>query len=372
MAILHEPLFIRDGAALGEALEAWRRAGCIAFDSEFERTSTFYQIPALYQVAAGGQCYLIDPTAFEDFSALADAFEDPGIVKLAHACGEDVELLDSHLGVRPVALVDTQVLLAFCGGRYECGFAEAIAELLDVDLDKSATRSDWLARPLSAAQVRYAVADAVYLLPLFEALQRRLEPLRMAWVREETAWRARQALPADPDRYYLQIKGAWQLDQAALARLRRLAAWRERSARELNRPRGRVIKDAVLRQLAEDPPRGERDLRRLLPAGAVRRFGPALLEACEQSGTDAACLERPPAPVDDTRALGRLRDSLARLAARLGIAEELLATRRLAEQLIRCLDEGRLDEPFVGWRRGVLVDAGIVPADLEPLDVVVE
>lgn len=364
-AHLPDPILIRETRELADAARAWREAGLIGFDSEFERSTTFYQIPALYQVAAGERCYLVDPLGIEDFSPLADVLEDPGIVKLAHACGEDAELLDSHLGVRPASLIDTQLLLAFCGGRYECGFAEAIAEVLDVELDKSATRSDWLARPLTDAQVHYAVADAVYLLPLFERLKARLEPARMDWVREESAWRVRQALPVEPDRYYLQIKGAWQLQGPALARLARLAAWRERSARALNRPRGRIVKDAVLKQLAEMPPRSERDLRRWLAAGAVRRFGGELLEACSGGEDPGRCLEHPPGPLEDGAGVAALRRSLVGVATRLGIAEELLATRRLAEQLYRCLRGGRLQPPFLGWRRQVLTASGIIPVGVE-------
>ena len=202
---------------------------------------------------------------------------------------------------------------------------------------------------------------------MYETLAARLPAERMPWVAEESAARLRAGLPVPPHRYYADIKGAWRLDLEGLQRLQRLAAWREQTARELNRPRGRVIKDDVLKQIAEQPPKRAAELSRWLPAGAVRSFGDALLEVLQAAPDADAPGARLPQPLPTSLGgeTSTLRSALGAEAQALGIAEELLARRRLVEQLVRAVHDGLpLPDEFRGWRAAPLRRAAAAAGDL--------
>ena len=184
--------------ALAAAADAWPRA--IGLDTEFQRTDTFFPRPALYQVATGERVFLIDPLQVSDFAPLLELLEDRRVVKIMHACSEDLELLRHHFGAVPLGLFDTQLANAFVSPDYSISFTRLVAERLGVELVQHETRSDWLARPLTEEQIRYACEDVYYLPPLYESLRESLERTgRLAWFREEMDQRGRFVL-ADPDR----------------------------------------------------------------------------------------------------------------------------------------------------------------------------
>ena len=146
--------WVASAAELARAADRWR--GVIGIDTEFQRTDTFFPIPGLYQVAAGPGTWLVDPLAVDGFAPLVDVLNDPGTVKVMHACSEDLELLYRHLNVRPRNVFDTQFAAAFLSDDFSSSYASLVESLLGVALPKHHTRSDWLKRPLSGEQVRYA------------------------------------------------------------------------------------------------------------------------------------------------------------------------------------------------------------------------
>ncbi|WP_235263701.1 ribonuclease D [Nitrincola sp. A-D6] len=161
----HDPVWIRDTAALVHYCKQWAELPLIAVDTEFMRVDTFYPLPGLIQVADEHSCYLIDPLSIEDMSAFATLLADVRVLKVLHAASEDLELFRHHYGVVPEPLMDTQVAAAFAGWGFSMGLQRILQYALDITLGKAHTRSDWLQRPLTDEQVLYAALDVAYLPP---------------------------------------------------------------------------------------------------------------------------------------------------------------------------------------------------------------
>ncbi|MBZ0103657.1 MAG: ribonuclease D, partial [Thermoanaerobaculia bacterium] len=170
------------------AAEGWRAAGEIAVDTEFVFERTFRPQLGLIQVAGGGDIALVDPRAVGDLAPLAAVLRDAATRKLLHAASGDVAVLRLATGEVPAPLLDTQVAAAFAGLGAGLSYAALVRELLAIDLPKHETRTDWLRRPLSAEQLRYAAEDVLHLPPVAAELERRLAALgRLDWALEESA-----------------------------------------------------------------------------------------------------------------------------------------------------------------------------------------
>jgi ribonuclease D len=349
--------------ALEAAAAGWLRREVVALDTEFMRVRTFHAQAALFQVCDGETCFLVDPLAVGDLAPLARLLDARDVLKVMHSCSEDLEVCDRHLGTLPDPLVDTQIVAAFCGYPLSVGYQKMLAAEFDVHLGKSETRTDWLQRPLSPAQIHYAAEDVAFLPALWRVLAQRLagKPAD-AWAREECAatlarFRARNG--AD----WRTIGGAWRLDPRALAVLRALHAWREETVRTRDLPRSWLLPDAVLLRLAELRPQREEQLGAVeeLPDGVRRRYGRAIVEQVAAAlALDAAQL--PPAlppPLDTAqgRRLKALRAHAITRGETLGVAPEMLARRRDFEELLRWCDGPEGAEPpavLGGWRLGVI------------------
>jgi len=356
---------VLDAPALERAVANCATQPVVALDTEFMRVRTFYARPALFQLCDGRHCYLIDPLAIEDLAPLAALLGNASVLKIMHSCSEDLEVCERRLGVLPEPLLDTQVMAAFCGHGLSVGYQRILAEEFTLVVEKSETRTDWLQRPLSEAQLRYAAEDVAHLPALYQRLAERLHtrPGRLEWVHEDCAellarFRARGA-SAD----YRAIAGAWRLDARRLAVLRALYAWRERTAREKDLPRGWVVPDAVLLRLADQCPVREEQLGAIadLAPASRRKFGRAVLaelgNALELPEEDwPETIAEPPGPAESRQAK-KLRALAVTRGDALGIAPELLARRRDLEELVRC---ARLQcEPdtlalLQGWRRAAI------------------
>jgi ribonuclease D len=329
----------------------------IGLDTEFLRERTYRAQLCLVQVAAEDEAACVDPLARASLAPLAQLLAADNVLKVMHASRQDLEVLLPVTGlVRPV--FDTQIAASLTGLPAQVGYADAVRRFLGPELAKSHTRTDWSRRPLSPEQIEYALDDVRYLLPLATRLQEELTRLgRLEWLAEELAALENvHSLTIEPEDAWLRLKGLRQLDPARERLARALAAWRERSAVEHNRPRGWILDDAVLREIVMRVPRTPAELAAIpqMPPGLVKRRGAELL----------ACIERaqvpqppPPAPgrprPDPVRAaLVKKLGSISQAAAReLGLVPEVLATRRDLEQLA----DGRRDgPPLRGWRRAVL------------------
>lgn len=173
--------WIRDDQTLAEHCQSWRELPFVALDTEFMRVDTFYPKAGLIQVGVGEHAYLIDPLLIGDWQPLADLLDDTAVVKVLHACSEDLEVLLRLTGKLPQPLFDTQLAAGYLNIGFSMGYSRLVQEVLGLDLPKGETRSDWLQRPLSDTQVSYAAEDAVHLAELFSALRPKLSDDKYAW-----------------------------------------------------------------------------------------------------------------------------------------------------------------------------------------------
>ena len=343
--------------ALGALAGRLASSARIGLDTEFLRERTYRAQLCLVQIASADEATCIDPLALVTLEPLADVLSADGVIKIMHASRQDLEVLLPVAGLtRPV--FDTQIAASLIGLPAQVGYAEAVRRLLGIELAKSHTRTDWSRRPLSTEQIEYALDDVRYLLPLAAELQERLERLgRLQWLGEELrALDDARALTIDPAEAWQRLKGLRDLDPARLCLARALAAWRERTAIEHNRPRGWILEDAVLREIVIRVPRTLEQLTRLpeMPAGLVKRRGTELLACVASAEIPDPPPPLPPRPRPDAakaalvRKLGAISQSVAE---ELRLVPEVLVTRRDLEQLA----EGRRDgPPLRGWRLAVL------------------
>ena len=329
----------------------------VGVDTEFMRVRTFHPIPALYQLAADGSVMLVDAQAAATFAPLKALLLDPARPKVMHACSEDLEVIAVHLDLRPVNVLDTQLAHAFLAPEYSAGYVKLVDHYLDRRLSQHETRSDWLARPLSGAQIRYAREDAGYLVPIWERQRDALDRSgRLHWF-EEDMRRILATLPETPDTWYRTIKGAWRLNRRELAVLRSLARWRELEARRRDVPRAWVAADDRLASLARRDELRSSDVASVLPRRAAARYGNALARAHRAGLADAEPPARIPPPLKHaaTAAVKEMRSLASETAARLGVAKELVARKRDLEALYRHYRDHRaLPDWFDGWRAEVL------------------
>jgi ribonuclease D len=352
--------------ALAAAARRWMAAPAVALDTEFVRERTFYPRLGLIQVADGQATYLLDPLAVRDLGPLAELCRAGGTLKVLHSASEDVEVFYRALGVVPEPLFDTQVAAGLAGAGSALGYQRLLAALLGVELSKGETRTDWLARPLSAAQLAYAAEDVTYLLPLYDRLRQELAALgRLDWALADSAAVLDVGrLAVDPEGGFRRVRGAGRLDRRQLAVLRALAAWRDREARQRDLPRSFVLRDEALLELAVRQPATGEDLRRVagIEPSQAARDGSAWLEAIRGAmDLDAAELPaeawRPPSSTAVRGLERRLREVVRERAAALSLPPELLAPRRALDAVLRsalCDPEPRLPRDLGGWRREVV------------------
>ena len=356
-----ETQWVLDDEDLARLCAQWRELPYVAVDTEFMRVDTFYPIAALLQVGDGRCAYLIDPLAITDWSAFAGLLEDPGVVKVLHACSEDLEVFLRLTGSLPTPLFDTQLAAGYLNIGFSMGYSRLVQSVLGIELPKGETRSDWLQRPLSEMQVRYAAEDAQHLAELYDALLPRLDENKRSWILEDGAELvANLQRELDPDEAYRDVKQAWRLKPQQLAVLKVLAAWREREARARNQPRNRVLREHSLWPLARTQPRDLVALARIedMHPRTVRQDGETLLAMIrEAAATPEQDWPEPlpePLPLEASSLLKKLRAVGQREGAALGIAPELMLRKKVLEALLKTgYPDGpyRLPESLRGWRR---------------------
>ena len=325
-------------------------------DCEFVRERTYWPELGLLQLGFGDQVLLIDPIPLDRACApLRDRFQAELVVM--HAPGEDLECLLHRFGWLPARLFDTQLAAAFCGLGPGLGYRALVQQFCGIELEKGETRSDWLARPLSQSQLRYAAEDVLHLPAVFTALQAELDARGFRpWFDQDcndALQRAREN--AEQVEIQLETKSCYRLDALSIARWRRILYWREAEARLRDRPKGWILDNEATRQLAIAAP-GQRTAHDKVFASAKRASrsaGPALWEelaSVKASPADQRLAEMAEQK-QDRHTLKRLQDAVAKEAQRLNLPPGLLMSRRRLESL---LDEGGWPESMGGWRRECL------------------
>ncbi|MBF8674678.1 ribonuclease D [Pseudomonas fulva] len=353
--------WIRDDLSLAEHCRDWRQLPFVAVDTEFMRVDTFYPKAGLIQIGDGKCAFLIDPLLIGNWQPLAELLEDRNVVKVLHACSEDLEVLLRLTGKLPQPLFDTQLAAGYLNLGFSMGYSRLVQEVLGIDLPKGETRSDWLQRPLSETQVSYAAEDAVHLAELFSALRARLSDDKYAWVLEDGAELVAQLRrEVQPDSLYREVKLAWKLSPQQLAVLRALCAWREREARLRDVPRNRILKEHALWPIAKSQPTNLAALARIddMHPRTLRQDGETLLQLIKHAASlPAEQWPEPlpePLPIEASGILKQLRAVGQAEGQRLGIAPELMLRKKTLEALLK---SGYPDGPYTlpdslrGWRR---------------------
>ncbi len=338
-----------------------RLAQCewFALDTEFERERTYYPKLCLVQVGTPEWVSCIDPLALDDLSALGEVLTDARVLKVLHACTQDCEVLLQALGCVPAPLFDTQVAAVLAGHGEQLGYAPLVEQRTGVSLPKGHTRTDWSRRPLSDDQLGYARDDVRYLAQLFPALREELAGSgRLGWLDEDFAALADPArYQARPEESWRRVRGLDRLDPAERARAAALAAWRERTAQRIDRPRNWLLRDAALLDLARAAPRDRGEMQAVcdLPPRFVERHGEALLEvllgAADREPPPATAGRPPPLDAAGQALVRALEKEVRALAGRTGLDPDLLVTRKRLGRLAR---GEPLCEVLAGWRRSLL------------------
>ena len=363
--------YITDRTGLESLCRTLLRSPRLALDTEFVGEESFVPRLELIQVATEQTAAIIDFPAVQATGSL-DAFWEivcrTDVEKIVHAGRQDLDLFVAHAGQIPKPFFDTQIAAAMVGYGAQVAYANLVHRLHGTKLDKAHTFTNWSARPLSREQLTYALGDVQYLLSIHEHLRGRLTKLgRLGWAHEEFARletvvgeKSRQ-----PQERYQRIRGWDSLKPKAAAVLRELAAWRETEARRRNVPRGRILRDEVLLQLARHPPKTMEELR------SIRGVHPSEAERNGEQviATVQSALALPPSAWPDvprdrktepesTGLVELLQAVLKARAAAEDIAPSLLATTADIQTLVESKRERvSADLPVLrGWRRQLVGD----------------
>ena len=254
---------ITDSKTLAEFCARIAKSPYIAIDTEFMRENSYWPDLCLVQVADPHEAAAIDPKASGlDLSPLLDLMVDnEDVLKVFHAGGQDLEIIYNLTGKTPHPLFDTQIAAMALGLGEQIGYGNLVDAWLGVQLDKGARFTDWGRRPLDKRQIDYAIGDVTYLIQIFPMMLEELRKTgRGGWLDQE------MERVCDPENYRNDPQEAWQRVRIAsrkadvLGRLKALAAWRELEAQDKDLPRGRIVKDETLADIASHPPRTQEDL----------------------------------------------------------------------------------------------------------------
>ena len=331
----------------------------ITVDTEFMRETTYWPKLCLVQVASEKDAAVIDPLApGMDLSPLLALLADEKIVKVFHAARQDIEIFH-NLGVIPRPVFDSQVAAMAAGFGEQIAYDALVRQMLKIEVDKSSRFTDWSRRPLSEAQIVYAAGDVTHLAALYPKLRARLErDGRLSWVAEEMAQLSDPALyDTDPEKAWRRLKPR-RFTAKYLAVFKGVAAWRERTAQERDQPRGRILKDEAIDEVATQAPTDLDGLNRLraAPKGfANSRFGQDLLAAIKAALVDpeayAPKIDKPSSPSGPPpgAVVELLKVLLKSRSEDAGVAAKLIATVPDLEKI--AADDTAPVPALQGWRR---------------------
>jgi len=279
---------IKTDAELKTFVSRAMQSGCVAIDTEFVWERTYYPRLGLIQAALpSGECFLIDVPRFKNLSVLGELLSEKSVVKILHDAQQDLTILRRATGAYALNIFDTRLVAGFVGLSSNISLRDLIINTASVTLHKTETRTDWLKRPLSDAQLKYALEDVRYLPAARETLLSRVIELdREKWVREELVKYDDPSQYEDKDPFvqYQRLKGTGRFTRRDLAVLRELAAWRETEAITHNRPRGHIVKDESIVALARKKVRSFNDFKGIKSFNdrETRLYGSAIIEAVER------------------------------------------------------------------------------------------
>ena len=249
------PTLIETSDAMDELVLRLSKEKVVAVDTEFFRETTYYPKLALVQIATHDIVACIDPLAFDAKPALKIILCDKNITKIFHSCSQDMEVLFYYLHEIPAPIYDTQVANALLTDHHQIGYAALVENELDIQLDKSQTRTNWLQRPLTTKQIQYAGDDVLYLYQLHQILEKKLHDAgRRTWFDEESNKLIchEDDLQVTVDTLWKRVKGATKLNREKLVIVQAIAEWREKIAQQKDKTRRRALPDDIVIQIASE------------------------------------------------------------------------------------------------------------------------
>ena len=255
-------LYINSPAELISACNQFKSSPFICVDTEFHRETTYFPELALIQIADESLTVCIDPLAVDDLTPITDLFSDTRIIKVFHACHQDLEIFYHLFKALPSPMFDTQIAATLIGHGDQIGYAALIKSCLDIEVDKSQTRTDWLKRPLNDKQLEYAANDVIYLSQAYPLIVKQLQQLgRLNWLDEDFARLSNtDTFKVHPENMWKKVKGHQKLRGQQLAVLQAVSAWRETSAINRNKPRRRILSDDALIDMCKQKPEDTKQL----------------------------------------------------------------------------------------------------------------
>lgn len=276
--------------ALANLCERLSKSEFVTVDTEFMRENTYWPELCLVQIANDKEAAAIDPLADGiDLQPLLDLLtENEDVLKVFHAGGQDVEIIVNLTGKTPHPIFDTQIAMMAISQSEQIGYANLVESWLSITIDKGARFTDWSRRPLTDRQIEYAIGDVTHLSEIFpEILKKLVKTGRGAWLDAEMEKLAEVSnYVTDPDLAWRRIRSQGRNPQV-LGRLKALAAWRESEAQHKNIPRGRIMRDETLADIASHPPKQQKDLAKVRGLSAAWRendIGKRLMKVIEKAG----------------------------------------------------------------------------------------
>jgi ribonuclease D len=352
-----KPALVQTPQALEQLCESLRNESVIALDTEFAREYSYFPHLGLVQIAGGDHIACIDPLAFDIGPALSPLLLDTRIIKIFHACLQDMEVIWHTFGLLPCPIHDTQLAAALMGEDHQISYANLVEQETGTKLAKTETRTDWMRRPLSAAQLDYAADDVRFLEQIYHKQVEQLAQLgRSEWLMQD----CEQLCESPETRFAPELCGCWKrvkgthrLQGLELALVERISAWREQRAVEQDRTRRRILPDDLVIEIACRRPANSSELGRIGRVQKLLDNDQLVSLADELNHTYAMKPDEWPSnrhmkpDAEQAAALKRILEKLRQRAAELGISPGMLCNRRDAEKLVA----GRRDLPVLqGWR----------------------
>lgn len=359
---------IETTAELKAACDIFAKSDFVTVDTEFLRESTFWPQLCLIQIASPDHEALIDPLAKGlDLKPFFDLMTDASVVKVFHAARQDLEIIHHLGGIIPHPLFDTQVAAMVCGFGDSVSYDQLVQKITGKHIDKSSRFTDWSHRPLSQKQLDYALADVTHLRDIYASLKAELEREgRAHWLEDE------MAVLETPETYDLHPDDAWTRMKmrvrkpSELAVLMKVTAWREREARNRDVPRGRILKDDAIYEIAQQQPRDAEALGKLrtVPRGWERSAsGAAIVAAVNEAlaipKEELPKIAKPYQPNEGTQSAVELLKVLLKLTAeREGVAAKIIAN---TDDLEKIASEGEKADvqAMHGWRKELFGDRAL-------------
>ena len=358
---------ITDNTSLLEICNLAQQQSAVALDTEFMRVSTYFPKLGLIQLYDGERVSLIDPLAITDFSPFVALLSNPKVLKILHSCSEDLLVFLQEFDQLPRPMIDTQIMARFLGLGTSAGLAKLAQQYLNVEIDKGATRTNWIKRPLSDIQLQYAAGDVWYLLPLYHILEKELAktPWEQA-VRDDCELalsKTHKLQERDSEKAYLDIPNAWKLNPLELSRLRILAQWRQNVGIERDLALSYIVKSDNLWKVAKNNPRNTSEMLEMgLTENEVRVRGKKILQLLAQarrvsSNDYPKTIERISEDPRYKKTIRLLQEKVNSLIPE-GLPPEIVASKRTLEELIKWVwkydcSQDKLPELLIGWRKPI-------------------